>query len=390
MQKYPSLKTSNMRPCHSSIPFFTYFLCLGLYHSPANPAIPNFHQENLILVQASSTNVVQSTILRLGSTGVDVQTLQTQLKELGYYNGVVDGNYQETTKIAVTQFQKAQGLLADGIVGSTTTEKLQAAITAKISFTNVAESTEKPNTQTKSKKLGLMWWFLLGLGILGNIGAVFYLIKWFRQVKPQKSETFESDNESKIPLLPESKTTAEDDQEDTTATNSPSVTASIEPKLLPPENTSRLAKVNIVDELIKDLYSADPTKRHKAIWDLGQQGDSRAIQPLIDLMMDADSQQHSLILSALGEISIRTLKPINRALAISLQNDSPQVRQNAIRDLTRVYDMMSQISQMLRHSLEDPDPEVRSTAKYALNQIHRIRLLPDQDRLPGQENDQQE
>jgi hypothetical protein len=359
-----------------------------LYRSPANPAIPDFNQKNLILTQASSTKVVQPTILRLGSKGSDVQTLQTQLKELGYYNGVVDGQYQETTKIAVAQFQKAQGLLADGIVGSTTTEKLQAAITAKQSFTASAESTSKPSTQTKSTKQGFVWWLLLGLGTLGSIGAVLYCIRWLRQVKQsQQSETLDDDNGSTTPLLPESKNTPDQHYESTTVTNSPDVTASVAPKLLPPANTSRLDKVNIVDELINDLYSADPVKRHKAIWDLGQQGDSRAIQPLIDLMIDADSQQHSLILSALGEISIRTLKPMNRALAISIQNESPQVRQNAIRDLTRVYDMMSQMSQMLRHAVEDPDPEVQSTARYALNQIHRMRVISEQESLPEQQND---
>lgn len=377
-----------MRLCHPSIPFLTCFICLGLYRSPANPAIPDFNQKNLILTQASSTKVVQPTILRLGSKGSDVQTLQTQLKELGYYNGVVDGQYQETTKIAVAQFQKAQGLLADGIVGSTTTEKLQAAITAKQSFTASAESTSKPSTQTKSTKQGFVWWLLLGLGTLGSIGAVLYCIRWLRQVKQsQQSETLDDDNGSTTPLLPESKNTPDQHYESTTVTNSPDVTASVAPKLLPPANTSRLDKVNIVDELINDLYSADPVKRHKAIWDLGQQGDSRAIQPLIDLMIDADSQQHSLILSALGEISIRTLKPMNRALAISIQNESPQVRQNAIRDLTRVYDMMSQMSQMLRHAVEDPDPEVQSTARYALNQIHRMRVISEQESLPEQQND---
>jgi vesicle coat complex subunit len=98
-------------------------------------------------------------------------------------------------------------------------------------------------------------------------------------------------------------------------------------------------------------------------------------------MMDADSQQRSLILAALGEIGIRTLKPMNRALAISLQDESPQVRQNAIRDLTRIYDMMTQISHLLRHALEDPDPEVQSTARYALAQINRIRTVPEPENL---------
>ncbi len=80
---------------------------------------------------------------------------------------------------------------------------------------------------------------------------------------------------------------------------------------------------------------------------------------MVDLMIDADSQQSSLILAALAEIGIRTLKPMNRALAVSMQDESPQVRQNAICDLARVYDMMGQMSQILRHAVEDTDPKCK-------------------------------
>ena len=83
-----------------------------------------------------------------------------------------------------------------------------------------------------------------------------------------------------------------------------------------------------------------------------------------------------MILAALAEISTRTLKPLNRALAVSLQDESPQVRQNAIRDLTRVYDMMAQVSHMLYHATEDRNSEVQATAKYALGQMNRICSLP--------------
>ena len=176
-----------------------------------------------------------------------------------------------------------------------------------------------------------------------------------------------------------------------TVTNPETATPPFTTQLLLPEKTSRLAKLNIVDELIQDLRSSDPTKRRKAIWDLGQQGDSRAIQPMVDLMIDADSQESSLILAALAEIGIRTLKPMNRGLAMSLQDESPQVRQNAIRDLTRVYDMMGQMSQMLQHALDDPDAEVQATARYALTQMNRMRGLPEQQSLPeDSHNDSQE
>lgn len=133
---------------------------------------------------------------------------------------------------------------------------------------------------------------------------------------------------------------------------------------------TRLPNLDDVETLMQDLRDPDPKKRRKAIWDLAQKSDSRSMKPLVDLMIDTDSQERSLILEALSQISTRTLKPMNQALAISLQDKNPQVRKNAIRDLTRIYDLMSQISQMLCHAIDDGDSEVKETAKWALNQIN--------------------
>lgn len=140
--------------------------------------------------------------------------------------------------------------------------------------------------------------------------------------------------------------------------------------------TTRLAKVDVMDELVANLQVSDPAKRRKAIWELGQRGNSSAVQHLVNGMVDADSKEKSLILAALSEIGIRSLKPMSRALAIALQDENPDVRKNAIRDLTRVYDLVTQISQMLGHATEDEDPEVRRTAEWALGQLNRIREAP--------------
>ena len=137
--------------------------------------------------------------------------------------------------------------------------------------------------------------------------------------------------------------------------------------------TVRMAKPSVMDALVHNLRSGDPTQRQKAIWELGQRGDSRAVQPLVDLLIDSDSQQRGLVLSALSEISTRTLKPVSRALAISLQDENADVRKNAIRDLTRVYDLLTNVSQLLQNACEDPDPDVQETAKWALGQINRIK-----------------
>ncbi len=137
---------------------------------------------------------------------------------------------------------------------------------------------------------------------------------------------------------------------------------------------TRLPQVGAVENLLKEIQNPDPVKRRKAIWDLGQWGDTRAVQPLVDLMIEADSKQRSLILSALSEIGTRTIKPMSRALAISLQDDNVDVRKNAIRDLTRIYDLVAQVSQMVQKcALDDPEVEVRETAAWALKQLNRIR-----------------
>ena len=139
-----------------------------------------------------------------------------------------------------------------------------------------------------------------------------------------------------------------------------------------PETDGR-PKIDIIEALIEDLQHLNPTSRRKAIWELGQRGDSRAVEPLLELLANSDSKQYSLILASLSEIGIRTLKPMNNAWSISLQNENPEVRKNAIRDLTRIYELVNQISYLLHRATEDPDPEVQETARWAINQLNRLR-----------------
>ncbi|MEG3843298.1 HEAT repeat domain-containing protein [Microcoleus sp. herbarium14] len=138
-------------------------------------------------------------------------------------------------------------------------------------------------------------------------------------------------------------------------------------------------KPDIIEALIEDLQHLNPAHRRKAIWELGQQGDSRAVEPLLDLLPNSDSKQYSLILASLSEIGIRTLKPMNNAWSISLQNENPEVRKNAIRDLTRIYELVNQISHLLHRATDDPDAEVQETARWAINQLNRIRPRSGRD-----------
>ncbi len=62
--------------------------------------------------------------LSVGKEGEDVYWLQMKLKELGFYNGTVTGQYREGTKAAVKAYQRARGLSADGTAGKVTLQTL--------------------------------------------------------------------------------------------------------------------------------------------------------------------------------------------------------------------------------------------------------------------------
>jgi Putative peptidoglycan binding domain len=65
--------------------------------------------------------------LASGDNGPQVVALQKVLKALGFYSGSPDGDFGPATKDAVVAFQTDRGLSPDGIVGSTTAAKLNAA-----------------------------------------------------------------------------------------------------------------------------------------------------------------------------------------------------------------------------------------------------------------------
>ncbi len=62
--------------------------------------------------------------LQIGSSGSDVTRLQTRLKELGYFNGNVNGQFGADTEAAVLAFQKRNGIWADAVAGEQTQRML--------------------------------------------------------------------------------------------------------------------------------------------------------------------------------------------------------------------------------------------------------------------------
>lgn len=63
--------------------------------------------------------------LTVNARGQHVLSLQTKLKELGFYESKVDGNFGANTMQAVIDFQKSKGLNADGVVGPKTWAALE-------------------------------------------------------------------------------------------------------------------------------------------------------------------------------------------------------------------------------------------------------------------------
>ncbi|MEK4295428.1 spore cortex-lytic enzyme [Paenibacillus sp. FSL R5-0914] len=64
-------------------------------------------------------------VLTVGSSSRDVWDLQYRLKTLNFYTQPLDGVYGAQTKAAVTKFQKAYGLSADGVTGTKTWNALK-------------------------------------------------------------------------------------------------------------------------------------------------------------------------------------------------------------------------------------------------------------------------
>lgn len=74
---------------------------------------------SVYLSEAENRNSVMA-LSKLGSRGDEVRRIQTKLRQLGFYNGSVDGIYGSATQKAVRRFQSSVGITADGIAGSKT------------------------------------------------------------------------------------------------------------------------------------------------------------------------------------------------------------------------------------------------------------------------------
>ncbi len=80
-----------------------------------------------------SSSVEESAVLKVGSSGSQVKTLQTKLNNWGYDAGTVDGIFGSKTQAAVKRFQQKNGLVVDGIVGAKTAAALGMTLSSSSS-----------------------------------------------------------------------------------------------------------------------------------------------------------------------------------------------------------------------------------------------------------------
>ena len=95
---------------------------------------------------STSSSSSSSGMLKLGSQSEEVRQLQQNLKALGYYSGSVTGNYGNLTKEAVYDFQRANGLSADGVAGA----KTLSAISKKLSNSGASVVADTSTTSSSS------------------------------------------------------------------------------------------------------------------------------------------------------------------------------------------------------------------------------------------------
>ncbi|MBR8829159.1 MAG: HEAT repeat domain-containing protein [Gomphosphaeria aponina SAG 52.96 = DSM 107014] len=246
---------------------------------------------------------------------------------------------------------------------------------AQEAINNVQSYLARSGEEEKSSKLPTgIFWLLLALAIAFIFLYTLFLV--FSVAKPEGEALPEPEKESALKSRRKKVKKRKNLAVKTPENNSFAI-----------EKTTRITNIEIINELISDLQENDPKKRRRAIWELARLGDSRVIKPLVEMMLESNSQERSLILEALSQIGTRTIKPMNQALMISLQDQNPQVRKNAIRDITKIYELMSQVRQLLAHTRNnDPDQEVRETAYWAMEKLNLIQLPPPGERLSPNQN----
>lgn len=95
-------------------PLFVSILCIAIVIAVCIPAS----------IYVQNENMSTQTLSKMGSRSDEVKQIQTKLKNLGLYDGSIDGIYGSKTLKGVKAFQKSKGISVDGIAGTQTLKLL--------------------------------------------------------------------------------------------------------------------------------------------------------------------------------------------------------------------------------------------------------------------------
>lgn len=120
-----------------------------------------------------------SSILKMGSNGSAVKTLQKNLNTLIKAKLTVDGEFGTATYNAVVKFQTKYKLTADGIVGENTQNKINSLLKKKNSSTATTHSTKSVVGEVTANELNVRSWY----GIDSSTGKKYPTIVSYPKLK---------------------------------------------------------------------------------------------------------------------------------------------------------------------------------------------------------------
>lgn len=141
---------------------------------------PDYSKMQEIKNEGNDTSSISaSSILKMGSNGSAVKTLQKNLNTLIKAKLTVDGEFGTATYNAVIKFQTKYKLTADGIVGENTQKKINSLLKKKNSSTATTHSTKSVVGEVTANELNVRSWY----GIDSSTGKKYPTIVSYPKLK---------------------------------------------------------------------------------------------------------------------------------------------------------------------------------------------------------------
>lgn len=141
---------------------------------------PDYSKVQEIKNEGNDTpSISASSILKMGSNGSAVKTLQKNLNTLIKAKLTVDGEFGTATYNAVIKFQTKYKLTADGIVGENTQKKINSLLKKKNSSTATTHSTKSVVGEVTANELNVRSWY----GIDSSTGKKYPTIVSYPKLK---------------------------------------------------------------------------------------------------------------------------------------------------------------------------------------------------------------